>query len=302
MKQHVNEATSIWGADDEATTDIRPLTTADVRRLAIDPRRGMDADDVLSLVVQHPGLSMWHPESGEFILVTPWRHRKDLPVIHTISAIRHETELLHAVVRAAAAMKCVALIYVDSIETRRAAFYERHGFEEIEQITTFELSRPRFAPVRFHAQQDFMRVPIRDESWLQVILQLDHTAFPWLWWNSRQEMETYLQYPGVEVWVGTLGDEIVSYVGLTHYYGWGHLDRIATHPAYQGRGLGRESLRFAIERMTNNGARRIALSTQGNNTRSRTLYQNIGFRETPKHDYTVYAVVIDRERLFAGGE
>jgi ribosomal protein S18 acetylase RimI-like enzyme len=284
--------------------DIRPLTPADVDRVMIDPRRGIDADELMALVVQAPGMSFWQPDSGEFILLTPWRHRLELPTIHTVSAFRFESELIRAAIDATEAAGSAGLIYIDSHETRRPAFYARHGLEQIEEIVTYELDRPPSMPLDLASlAQTFIQVPIHDEGWLQAVLAVDHLAFPWLWWNSREEFQTYLQYPGVEVWAGCLGDEVTSYVGLTHYYGWGHLDRIATRPDYQGRGLGREALAFAIDRMVMRGGKRVALSTQGNNARSRRLYANHGFRATPQHDYTVFGAIFDTDRVpRAGGE
>ncbi|MGB3329330.1 MAG: GNAT family N-acetyltransferase, partial [Thermomicrobiales bacterium] len=103
--------------------------------------------------------------------------------------------------------------------------------------------------------------------------------------------------PGVEVWIGIAEGAVVSYVGFTNYHAWGHLDRIATRPALQGRGFGREAAQFAIQTMVGQGARRIALSTQGDNVQSQRLYDRLGFHRTPTHDYRVYAIVFDRDRL-----
>jgi len=280
---------------------IRPLTPGDVERLSLDPRRGLDHDDLLSLVIQLPGLSFWHPATGEFILVTPWRHRMDLPSVHTISAFQHETALLRAATEAARDANAAALMYVDSYEIRRPAFYVKHGFQRIEEIVTYELLRPRVEPLHVRSlTQRFVRVPIHDEAWLQAVMEVDHDAFPWLWWNSRAEFSSYLQFPGVEIWAGLLDEDIVTYIGLTHYHGWGHLDRIATRSDYQGRGLGREALTFAIDRMASHGSKRIALSTQGNNLRSQRMYLGYGFRQTPNHNYAVYGIVFDPERVEAG--
>jgi len=285
-------------ANTAAHEQVRPLTSADIDDLAFDPRRGLDADDVLSLLIQQPGGSFWHPDSGEFVLVTSWRHRPDLPTIHTISAIHHETALLRAATEAARHANAAALVYVDSYEIRRPAFYVNHAFQRIEDIVTFELDWPRPEPIQQRrGVQQFIRVPIRDTAWIAAVIQVDNDAFPWFWWNTRAEFEAYLQFPGVEVWAGVLDDEVVSYVGFTDYYGWGHLDRIAIRPDHQRRGLGREALSFAIDRMVTHGGKRVALSTQGNNIKSQKLYLDYGFTSTPVHDYAVYGVVFDPGRV-----
>ncbi|MGC4105756.1 MAG: GNAT family N-acetyltransferase [Thermomicrobiales bacterium] len=275
--------------------DIRPIRPADVERLRLDRTRGLDPEDMLALVVQLPGLSFWHPPTGEFVLVTPWRHRPELPGIHTLVGFKHEAALLSAAIDACWHADAAALVYVDTYEVRRPAFYVTNGFERLEHIMTFELARPatETPPLR----QEFMPVSRFDTAWLEAAIALDHATFPWLWQNSREEFAAYLQYPGVEVWIGTMDGEIVSYVGFTNYHSWGHLDRIATRPDYQGHGFGREAAEFAIGRMVSLGAKRVALSTQGDNHRSQRLYDRLGFRHTPSHDYRVYAVVFDRTRL-----
>ncbi|MGC4190653.1 MAG: GNAT family N-acetyltransferase [Thermomicrobiales bacterium] len=284
--------------DEDGRDAICPLAPSDVERLRLDGTRGLEPEDVLALVVQAPGLSFWHPPTGEFILVTPWRHRPELPSIHTLVGFRHETALIAAATDAAWRANAAALVYVDTYEVRRPAFYVTNGFERIEDILTFELSRPAaHADDDVAGRQQFMPVSAHDPEWLEAALALDHATFPWLWWNSREEFRSYLQYPGVEVWVGVANEDVVSYVGFTDYYGWGHLDRIATHPHVQGRGYGREAAQFAIRRMVAHGARRVALSTQGDNQQSQRLYARLGFHRTPSHDYRVYAIVFDRARL-----
>jgi GNAT superfamily N-acetyltransferase len=131
---------------------------------------------------------------------------------------------------------------------------------------------------------------------------LDNIAFPWFWWNSPEEFDAYLDYPGVEIWAGIREHEVVAYVGTTHYRSWAHLDRIATRPDLQGTGIGRAALTFAVKTMVGGGSRRIALSTQGNNSRSRALYQRSGFVRTPADDYSVFVAVFNESLVRAGIE
>jgi ribosomal protein S18 acetylase RimI-like enzyme len=123
---------------------------------------------------------------------------------------------------------------------------------------------------------------------LADLVRIDHAAFPWLWWNSPEEFVAYGGTPGVQLFVGRLAGRVVAYVGLTHYLGWGHLDRIAVEPAAQGQGLGGQALAFAIGVLLRSGARRVGLSTQRRNVRSQRLYERFGFRRSPGYDYRLY--------------
>lgn len=280
-----------WSA---SGSSVRQLWPADVSRLRLADHPRLDEADAAALVIQSPGSSFWYPETGEFLLVTPWRHRPDITTIHTFGAFSHEPELMRAVIDYGRQAGYAALVAVDLNETRHPAFYARYGMMKIEDIVTYEHRRPgSITSPGIDSDLAFTRVEPHDTSMITALLELDHGAFPWLWRNSSEEFEAYLRFPGVEVWLGEVGDAAVSYVGLTNYRSWGHLDRIATSPRYQGRGYGRLALQMAVRRMVELGARRVALSTQGENARSRDLYARTGFDRTPNDDYALFAVVFD---------
>jgi ribosomal protein S18 acetylase RimI-like enzyme len=141
----------------------------------------------------------------------------------------------------------------------------------------------------------FVRADTTNAESLADLCAVDHAAFPWLWWNSSLEFEVYGFTPGVELHLGYVDSEPVSYVGITAYPGWGHLDRIAVIPAMQGSGLGYQSLDFAVSSLIRRGARRIGLSTQKQNVRSQQLYERYGFRRSRANDYRLYGkYLIDR--------
>lgn len=275
---------------------VAPLAEADVPRLRLDDRAKLSERRLAALLRDYPDRSVWIPATGEYAVVGPWRHRPELAVIEALSAFRNEADLLRALAARTRAAGAAALLLLDSHETRRPAFYERHVLEPLEQIQTYEL--PMVGRESYANGRDRLRfglVEAGDAALLARLIALDHEAFPWLWWNSEDEFRAYLAMPEVEVWAGVEGDRLLAYVGLTHFPGWGHLDRIAVAPAAQSAGYGRESMRFAIQRVAAMGARRMALSTQGDNVRSQRLYESMGFRRTLGHDYTVRGIVFDRE-------
>lgn len=282
------------------SSGVQTLTPADIPRLAIRNHPRLDEGDAEALVIQSPGLSKWHPDSGEFALVTPWRHRQDLPTIQILWSFRHEDALVAAVNESAEAAGKAGVVLLETYESRRPAFYARNGFEHLETIVTYMLSQPRpFLERMSRRTQEFFHLDGRRPDLAKAVLELDHAAFPWLWWNSPEEFSKYLIMPNVEIWAGMVDGEITSYVGFTHFSGWSHLDRIAVRPDVQQQGYGREALHFSVEQMVQRGATRVGLSTQGKNTRSRRMYESVGFRETPGHHYGVYGVLFaeGRERM-----
>lgn len=274
--------------------DVRTLTPADIPELRIGNHPRLKPGDAEAFVVQAAGLSKWHPASGEFLLVTPWRHRDDIPSVNVLHAFEHEDALLAAAIASAEDQGKAAFVLLDAFEIRRPSFYQRNRFERLQSILTYEHRRPQDLLVGApEPRQVFEPWFGGEDDMLEALVELDHAAFPWLWRNSPAEFLAYARMPFVEIWVGRVDGRITSYFGVTHFRGWSHLDRIAIVPDVQGQGLGRETLRAAIERMLDAGADHVGLSTQKDNIRSRRMYERSGFRETPDLNYDVYGILFE---------
>ena len=274
---------------------IEPLRHQDLRTLRLHRHFRFDSTEVGSMLTTNPGASFWIPDTDELILVGNWRHRPDLHVIHALVATNNESALIEQAADHARQQGATALLMVDMNETRRPAFYARNGFRIIDRIATYELNEPAALARQFQhvPGPTFARVRPGDVVAARQVEELDHLAFPWFWWNVADELETYLNLPDVEVWIGVIDSVVVSYIGFTNFGGWGHLDRIATHPERQRAGIGTASLNMAINLMRDAGAHRIALSTQGLNLPAQRMYQRRGFFRTPMHDYVVHGIVLD---------
>jgi ribosomal protein S18 acetylase RimI-like enzyme len=276
--------------------EIRPLRLPDLDQLRLRRHFRLEVDDIRQLLESNPDSSFWIPDTDEVILVGNWRNRTDLHAIHGLAAGRNETALIEHAIEQARRANVTAVMMVDADELRSASFYARHGFAIIDRIATYELPASRLATehtARSGSEITFSRVVANDHEARREVEQLDHLAFPWFWWNVEAEFDTYLALPNVEVWIGALDGRVVSYIGITHYRGWGHLDRIATHPDAQRAGIGAATLELAIRLLRVHGAKRIALSTQGENLPAQRMYERRGFLRTQSHDYTVRGHILD---------
>lgn len=278
---------------------VAPLKIGDIAHLGTSGNPRIDETDIRAVLEVAPGRSFWVPESGEFILVAPWRNRVELPSVHTLWSFSSDGPLIDAAVRASAAAGAAALVMLETGERRKPGFYHQHGFSRIEIIRTYEHLEPEVLARRYDAGvQHFIRVTPQRLDLLTAVERLDHEAFPWFWWNSRAEFNAYVRFPGVEVWAGIRDGEVISYFGFTSFHHWAHLDRIAVAPDRQGQGIGTSALGFAAQQMTRTSASRIGLSTQSSNRVSRHLYETLGFRHTRQSDYDVYGIVIDADRVY----
>lgn len=270
-----------------ALPQVRTLGLDDLPRLRLDAGLRIGTAAARRVVASYPGRSVWIPETHEFALLAPWRHRSEIALVQELDAVANAERLLVAARERSQDLGAELLLVVEMEEVRRPRFYTRAGLEPLETVVTYELvgSAPS---LRRTGHLAFERVDPADGAAMAELLRLDHATFPWLWWNSAEEFAAYAATSGVRLFLGREGGTPVAYVGVTTYPGWGHLDRIAVDPTLQGKGLGRQTLAFAVDALFGAGARRIALSTQGTNVRSQRLYEGAGFRRSPDHDYRLY--------------
>ena len=267
---------------------VEPITLETVWRLRLGWSSRFDREDVGRLVFENPGLSLWIPDSGEYVVGGPWRHRSEIASVMELVAPNGAVPLLKAISAASADAGKRLIIASEHHESRQNAFYLSAGYELVEEIVIYELSNlgnetAEPSPLRFEVAD------LRDPNVFRELLTLDHQSFPWLWWNSREEFKNYSESFGVNIYLGRDEEQRpVSYLGVTRFRNWGHLDRIAVDPALQGRGYGRQSLDWAVHSLVQSGARRIGLSTQARNFRSRRLYERYGFQRVPAQDYALF--------------
>jgi ribosomal protein S18 acetylase RimI-like enzyme len=263
---------------------VRTLSPPDVGSLRLPYAR--DARSLQQTLADYPGRSVWVPETLEYVVLTPWRNRREIASVDEMTASRHTSALLQA-----AFERCVEkgddLLLAIELESRLGqSRYERAGLSLLEEVITYETNVWQRAEATFRGLR---LVPVRpgDHS-TDVVLHIDQAAFPWLWRNNRAELDAYQATPGVAVYLVEADGQPVAYVGATPFSGWAHIDRIAVAPHLQGRGLGWKSLSLAIDDLRRKGARRVALSTQRTNLRSQRLYERFGFWRTPELDYLIF--------------
>jgi ribosomal protein S18 acetylase RimI-like enzyme len=281
------------------STDARfktePITADQTHRLRPGWTSRYDRPDIRNIVSQYPDVSQWIPETGEYLIAGPWRHRSDVSSVLELSGREGAATLLRSFADSSREKGIELALLSEQEESRDPSLYDRAGFELLEHIMIYELSNvPMIRPERFRLSFNEMMV-LRDAD-LNALLELDHEAFPWLWWNSEGEFLNYGRARGVQIYGGwDESGQLVSYIGVTRFRSWGHLDRIAVRPDLQGQGIGLESLDWALYVLAQSGARRIGLSTQARNERSRLLYERYGFHRTHKQDYYLYGEWLQQE-------
>jgi GNAT superfamily N-acetyltransferase len=261
------------------TSPIELLTAAAAREIRLPWASRFSRERLLAQVAANPGLSLWIPETGEYALAGPWRHRDEIVSVLEATTRKGYPRLVGALVERAREDGYELMVVPDEVLDTDRKLYSALGFTHLERVVILKRS---LKPREDFGVEHFPQVEMRRarHSDIEMLLRVDHASFPWLWWNSRHEFEVYEHLPEVYIYLALLGGEPVGYTSFTMYDGWAHLDRIAVVEGRHGTGLGAGQLARVLAQMSSMGAGYVALSTQVTNTRSHRLYERFGFHNT----------------------
>lgn len=261
---------------------IEPLTP-DAASLLRLPWLSRFNNKVLSVYLREsPGHALWVPRTGEYAVAEPWRHRSDVANVLEVTARKGREALISALLSQLAGQGYRTVLCSDEVWRDGTKHWLGAGFSEIEKIVFFQRELADKLAGEPKTPLPALEYRLLNPVDMPLLLSLDHSAFPWLWWNSEVEFRSYMQLDNVFVYAAFYGDAPIGYASFTHYEGWGHLDRLAVVSAEQGRKYGAAQLVHAMHLMIELGAKAVALSTQQNNTQSHRLYRAFGFKLLPE--------------------
>ena len=109
------------------------------------------------------------------------------------------------------------------------------------------------------------------------VLEVDQLAFSPEWRLDLASLEHTFNHSAIAA-VGLNSNQLVAYSMTNAFFGSGHLNRLAVHPAHWGQGLGEQMLEDLNVCCTERGITQLTVNTQANNERAIALYQRNGFR------------------------
>jgi [ribosomal protein S18]-alanine N-acetyltransferase len=231
-------------------------------------------------------LREWLSENNCFIL----EHGPDLigcllhvQVSHTVAAIiglgirdgwesdQVVTPLLSASVQAARARGVAQLSCVSAAEWLIATL-QRNRFRISACLASY-LKNDTHVP-----EWGSLTVRVRPAtvSDLPTVAAIDAAAFEPTWHEEEAILRLNLHRSGyfiVSEWEG----RVVGFAIGTSRAGHGHINRLAVHPLFHGRGVGTRLLAESINYLRHAQASYVTLNTQSDNWTSRRLYERFGF-------------------------
>ncbi|RLC61686.1 MAG: hypothetical protein DRI80_08170 [Chloroflexota bacterium] len=154
-------------------------------------------------------------------------------------------------------------------------YLEARGFKPLTEVVTL---------VKFdRALPDKNAVGVRlrpaSDADIPAVVAVDRAAFTPHWWHSETTMRRRAAVAS-HFAVAEMAGEVAGYAEGELRLPKAHLNRIAVHPAYQGRGIGTLLLRDALRAFWRSGAEQVTLNTQADNRYSQRLYRRFGFEPT----------------------
>ena len=131
-------------------------------------------------------------------------------------------------------------------------------------------------------QEEDVDAPVRvlaDPDWPGVVA-VDAAAFGDTWKAELPALLEAVRSTPVSALIGVddpATGAVAAYAVVASSAGTGYLQRIAVHPAQQGRGLGRALTRHANNWLRRRGTRHIVLNTKPENLGALSLYQSEGY-------------------------
>ncbi|MEX2143196.1 MAG: GNAT family N-acetyltransferase [Anaerolineales bacterium] len=117
------------------------------------------------------------------------------------------------------------------------------------------------------------------EKDLDGVVAVDQQAFTPLWQNSKEAVSMAFQQASLASLIED-NQRIIAFQISTRGSRGLHLARLATHPEFQGRGLGLALVRHVQHQLVLRNESLLTVNTQDNNAPSLALYNKLGFSLT----------------------
>jgi [ribosomal protein S18]-alanine N-acetyltransferase len=149
----------------------------------------------------------------------------------------------------------------------------RFGFAVAGQVETYQRKDAALPDCDYPADVEIRSMTADD---LAAVVALDEAAFEPLWRYSAATFERGWR-TSFSFDLAVNNGRIIGFQLSERYDHTAHLSRMAVHPDWQGRGVGRLLLRCALESYRTRGLQTATLNTQADNWPSKRLYHKFGF-------------------------
>lgn len=168
------------------------------------------------------------------------------------------------------------IAYADADWLRMPLF--QADFTLTEEVQFLEFAQvQRWQPVAGLTSPHLQLRPCQIDD-LHALAVLDAATFTPLWHLDATALYELLLTSRLQL--ASIEDELVGYTALTTSDSSGHLARLAVHPKFQRRGIGKQLLTEVLVYAQAQRVETVLLNTQVHNHTAQQLYRAFGFRPT----------------------
>lgn len=228
----------------------------------------MSTRQTLTLGTERFRVGPWHADAAiAYLALTPDVPRPSVAGLHRcLERLRDEG---------------YSSIITAALHPEEAIPFRNAGFEEYDRLRVLshdlrDLDPPRPTP------DPTIRLGRGNRTHRQAALQVDRAAFPLFWRLDESGLQDAVSAtPHHRFRIAGRVGEVLGYAVTGRSGRQGFLQRLATHPAEQGTGIGSELVLDALRWAARRRVGRVLVNTQTNNHRALALYERLGFQQTP---------------------
>ena len=169
-------------------------------------------------------------------------------------------------------------IYNSKVLKDNLNLYIDSGFEYVDTLVLYEN-----ADMNYDIIESKFHIIDSEISQLDEIVRVDNLAFEGMWRESKDVLKNPIQMStSINNRCIVVKDEerIIGYAIYKDIENdrKGYIFRLAVEPMYQNKKIGKQILNDCIKWLKDKGALKIELTTQTSNSKSRPLYESLGFK------------------------
>jgi len=161
-----------------------------------------------------------------------------------------------------------------AVERWAETWLPRLGFRVGYQVETYQKERLTIPDLSWPEEVHIRPAELED---LTAVAAVDEAAFEPLWRYSVAVLKRVL-HAAISFDLAFCGSRLAGFQFSELYDHTAHLSRIAVHPDFQGRGVGRALLRHALKDYREHDVDSVTLNTQADNWPSKRLYRQFDFQ------------------------
>ena len=147
-----------------------------------------------------------------------------------------------------------------------------------EEVIFFELPRLDRSAPELQAPPGPAAVRSATIADIDSLARLDAACFNVLWHMGPADLRQLVLFG--QLTLAEREGSLAGYLALTMRGSIAQVARLAVHPAWSGRGIGRQLLAGGLAAASDLGCRSAVLNTQADNQRAQALYRSLGFHPT----------------------